>query len=64
MSEKVTRCCPNCKAEIMVTFEGGPLGKGVVKECPDCKSPIIFCPNGYIIQAATSFASRKGRNPT
>ena len=64
MSEEVTRYCPNCKAEITVTFEGGPLGKGAIKECPECKSPVLFCPDGYIIQAVTSFASRKGRNTT
>ena len=59
MSEELTRCCPNCKAEIRVAFEGGPLGKGAIKECPECKSPILFCPDGYLLQAVTPFASRK-----
>jgi len=59
MIKEVTRCCPNCKAEITVTFEVGRLGKGEVKECPDCKSPILFCPDGYILQAVAPFASRE-----
>ena len=59
MSKKVTRYCPNCKAEIIVTFEGGLLGKGAIKECPGCKSPILFCPDGYLLQAVTPFVSRK-----
>lgn len=59
MIEEATRCCPNCKTEIIVTFEGGPLGKGAIKECPECKSPILFCPDGYILQAVTPFVSQK-----
>jgi endogenous inhibitor of DNA gyrase (YacG/DUF329 family) len=62
MSKKVTRCCPNCKTEIIVTFEGGLLGllgKGATKECPECKSPVLFCPDGYLVQAVTPFVSRK-----
>ncbi|NQT09915.1 MAG: hypothetical protein HQ573_01930 [Desulfobacteraceae bacterium] len=59
MSKEVTRNCPNCKAEIMVTFKGGPLGEGAIKECPDCKSPILFCPDGYLLQAVTPFQTTK-----
>ena len=59
MSKDVIRHCPKCKAEIAVIFEGGPLGEGVIKECPGCESPILFCPEGYIIQAVTIFASQK-----
>ena len=59
MSKKTTRCCPNCKAEIRVVFEGGPLGEGAVKECPGCKSPVLFCPDGYLLQAVTPFVNRR-----
>ena len=63
MSVEVTRCCPNCKTEIIVTFEGGLLGKGAIKECPDCKSPVLFCPDGYLLQAVTPFVSRGQDQP-
>ena len=59
MSEEVMRCCPNCKTEITVIFEGGPQGKDAIKKCPGCESPVLFCPDGYILQAVTAFASRK-----
>ncbi len=58
MSKEVTMCCPNCKAGIIVTFEGGPLGKGVIKECPECKSPILFCPDRYVSQAMAPFVCK------
>ena len=63
MSKKVTRHCPNCTAEIRVSFEGGPLGKGVIKECPDCKSPVLFCPDRYLVQAVTPFVNHGQDQP-
>ena len=59
MSEEVTRHCPNCKTEITVIFEEGPQGENAIKKCPGCDSPILFCPDGYIVQAVTPFVSRK-----
>jgi len=59
MIEEVTRHCPNCKTEIRVIFEGGPQGENAIKKCPGCKLPVLFCPDRYILQAVTPFASRK-----
>ena len=59
MSKEVTRHCPNCKTEIMVILEGRPQGEGAIKKCPGCDSPVLFCSDGYIVQAVTPFASRK-----
>lgn len=59
MIEELTKHCPNCKTEIAVIFEGEPQGEDAIKKCPRCESPILFCPDGYILQAVTPFASRK-----
>ena len=34
-------------------------GEDAIKKCPDCKSPVLFCPDGYILQAVTPFVSQK-----
>ncbi|HEC99754.1 MAG TPA: hypothetical protein ENN18_05170 [Proteobacteria bacterium] len=55
MSKEMKRECPNCKTEILVTFEDKRLGHGEIKECPGCGSPVLFCPDGYIVESITSF---------
>jgi len=59
MSEEVTRHCPNCKTELTVIFEEEPQGEDAIKKCPGCESPVLFCHDGYILQAVTAFASRE-----
>ena len=63
MSEEVTRHCPNCKSEIRIVFEGRSQGEDAIKKCPGCDLPVLFCPDGYILQAVTPFASRKQDQP-
>ncbi len=59
MSEEKTRHCPNCKTEITVIFEEGRQKKEAIKKCPGCESPVLFCPDGYILQAVTPFVNRR-----
>lgn len=59
MSEEVTRHCPNCKTKIAVISEGEPQGENAIKKCPGCESPVLLCPDGYIVQAVTPFANRR-----
>jgi len=55
------RECPNCKFKMEVSFENKKLASGVIKICPKCNSPGLFCSDDYIAESISPLRKIDGR---